>query len=43
MKVIDVEQNKTAHLSEFLSSIPEKNYADIDEVIKELAAVIGQR
>jgi uncharacterized protein YecE (DUF72 family) len=39
-KVIDVKQNKTAHLSEFLSSIPDKNYADINEVIKELGSVL---
>jgi len=39
-KVIDVQQNKTAHLSEFLSNIPEKNYSNIDEVIKELEKVL---
>ncbi len=40
-KVIDVKQNQTAHLSEFLSGIPEKNYSNLNEVIKELSAVIG--
>jgi uncharacterized protein YecE (DUF72 family) len=40
-KVIDVKQNQTAHLSEFLMSIPEKNYTNLDEVVKELEAVFG--
>ena len=40
-KVIEVRQNKTAHLSEFLSSIPEKNYSNMNEVVKELQVVIG--
>ena len=39
-KVIDVKQNQTAHLSDFLSGIPDKNYNDIDEVLKELKPVI---
>ena len=33
-KVIDVKQNQTAHLSEFLRSIPDKNYANLNEVVK---------
>ena len=40
-KVIDVKQNQTAHLSKFLSGIPEKNYRNLNEVVKELSAVIG--
>lgn len=40
-KVIDVKQNQTAHLSDFLRSIPDKNYKDINEVLKELKPVIG--
>ncbi len=40
-KVIDVKQNQTAHLSEFLSSIPDKKYNSVNEVVKELEAVIG--
>jgi len=39
-KVIDVKRNQTAHLSEFLNRIPDKNYANIDEVVKELGAVL---
>ena len=39
-KVIDAKQNKTAHLSEFLSDIPDKNYSSINEVVKELEGVI---
>jgi uncharacterized protein YecE (DUF72 family) len=39
-KVIDLKQNTTAHLFEFLRSIPDKNYSDIDEVIKELKELI---
>ena len=39
-KVIDVKQNQTAHLSEFLNDIPDKNYLNINEVIKELKTVI---
>ncbi|MGO8805602.1 MAG: DUF72 domain-containing protein [Candidatus Bathyarchaeia archaeon] len=42
-KVIDVKQNKTAHLSEFLSSIPDKNYADLNEVVKELGVYFERR
>jgi uncharacterized protein YecE (DUF72 family) len=42
-KVIDVKQNQTAHLSEFLKSIPDKNYSNISEVVKELEVVIGQK
>ncbi len=42
-KVIDVKQNKTAHLSEFLNRIPDKNYSHINEVVKELEVVIGQK
>jgi hypothetical protein len=40
-KVIDVKQSKTAHLSEFLSDIPDKKYSSINEVVKELEGVIG--
>jgi uncharacterized protein YecE (DUF72 family) len=39
-KVIDVKPNKTAHLSDFLGGIPDKNYGSLDEVVKELEAVI---
>jgi uncharacterized protein YecE (DUF72 family) len=39
-KVIDVTANKRAHLSEFLSKIPDKNYTNIDEIIQELRAVL---
>ena len=39
-KVIDVKQNQTAHLYEFLNSIPDKNYLNINEVVKELKIVI---
>jgi uncharacterized protein YecE (DUF72 family) len=40
-KVIDVKENETAHLSEYLSNIPDKNYSNINEVIKELETIIG--
>ena len=40
-KVIDVRQGETAHLSEFLSSVPDKKYSSLDEVVKELEVVIG--
>jgi uncharacterized protein YecE (DUF72 family) len=40
-KVIDVKQNQTAHLSDFLSLIPDKVYRDINEVVQELEIVIG--
>jgi uncharacterized protein YecE (DUF72 family) len=39
-KVIDVKPNGTAHLSDFLGGIPDKNYGSLDEVVKELEAVI---
>ncbi|MGA2680690.1 MAG: DUF72 domain-containing protein [Candidatus Bathyarchaeia archaeon] len=39
-KVIDAKPNKTAHLSDFLKKIPDKNYRGLDEVLKELGAVI---
>lgn len=39
-KVIDLKANETAHLSDFLSGIPDKNYGSLDEVAKELEAVI---
>jgi hypothetical protein len=39
-KVIDVKPSKTAHLSDFLSRIPDKKYAGLDEVVAELEAVI---
>ena len=39
-KVIDVKPNQTAHLSDFLGGIPDKNYGSLDEVVKELEAVI---
>ena len=39
-KVIDVKPNHTAHLSDFLGGIPDKNYGSLDEVVKELEAVI---
>jgi len=39
-KVIDLKRNTTAHLSEYLSNIPDKTYSDIDEVVKELREVI---
>jgi len=39
-KVIDVKPGKTAHLSDFLRRLPEKNYSDLEEVVKELEAVI---
>ena len=39
-KVIDVKQNQTAHLSDFLTGIPDKSYNDLDEVLKELKPVI---
>jgi uncharacterized protein YecE (DUF72 family) len=39
-KVIDVAPNATAHLSDFLSSIPNKNYGSLNEVVKELKAVL---
>jgi uncharacterized protein YecE (DUF72 family) len=42
-KVIDIKQNHTAHLSEFLIFIPNKNYSNINEVVEELETVIGQR
>ena len=42
-KVIDVKRSQTAHLSEFLSNIPDKNYNNINEVVKELKTVIEQR
>jgi len=38
-KVIDVNKDKRAHLSEFLAKIPDKTYSNIDEVIKELKVV----
>jgi len=38
-KVIDVKQNMTAHLSEYLSNIPDKIYSNIDEVAKELETI----
>jgi hypothetical protein len=39
-KVVDVTQNQTAHLSDFLKRIPDKNYYDINEVLKELKSII---
>jgi len=39
-KVIDVKPKKTAHLSDFLGGIPDRNYGSLDEVVKELEAVI---
>jgi len=39
-KVIDSAPDKTVHLSEFLSRIPDKTYSNIDEVIDELRAVL---
>jgi uncharacterized protein YecE (DUF72 family) len=42
-KVIDVKQNQTAHLSEFLNKIPDKKYTDVNQVAKELEEVIGQK
>ena len=39
-KVIDVKPNETAHLSDFLEGIPDKKYGSLDEVVKELEAVI---
>jgi hypothetical protein len=40
-KVIDVKQNQTAHLSDYLSVIPERSYVNLNEVVKELEAIIG--
>jgi hypothetical protein len=40
-RVIDLKQNQTAHLSRFLNLIPDKNYTNVNEVAKELEAVIG--
>jgi uncharacterized protein YecE (DUF72 family) len=39
-KVVDVKQKQTAHLSDFLKRIPDKNYNDINEVLKELKSII---
>jgi uncharacterized protein YecE (DUF72 family) len=39
-KVIDLASDKRAHLSEFLSRIPDKTYSNIDEVMNELRAVL---
>ena len=39
-KVIDVKPGKTAHLSDFLSRIPDKKYAGLEEVVTELEKVI---
>jgi hypothetical protein len=35
-KVIDVNQNLTAHLSQYLNQIPDKIYPSLNEVVKEL-------
>jgi choline dehydrogenase-like flavoprotein len=39
-KVIDLASDKRAHLSEFLSKIPDKTYSNIDEVMNELRTVL---
>lgn len=35
-KVVDLSMDKRVHLSELLSTIPEKTYSDVDEIAKEL-------
>jgi hypothetical protein len=39
-KVIDIKENKTAHLSEFFNLIPNKQYDSLDEVVDALEAVL---
>jgi hypothetical protein len=39
-KVIDTKPSQTAHLSEYLSQIPNKNYASLEEVVKELKTIL---
>src|SRR5690606_31764089 len=39
-KVIDVKENKTAHLSEFLNQIPDRQYGSLEEVVDALEAVL---
>jgi uncharacterized protein YecE (DUF72 family) len=39
-KVIDVKENETAHLSEYLNAIPEKTYRSVEEVLKELKGTL---
>ena len=39
-KVIDLTQDKRVHLSELLTEIPDKTYSNLEDVIKELKAVI---
>jgi len=39
-KVVDVKENLTAHLSEFLNRIPDKNYSSVKEVEQEVEKVI---
>ena len=39
-KVIDASNGKTAHLSNYLSKIPDKKYYNLEEVLNELKAVL---
>ena len=39
-KVIDITLDKRAHLSEILDTIPNKTYGNLEEVVKELRAVL---
>jgi uncharacterized protein YecE (DUF72 family) len=39
-KVIDLKPDSRVHLSEVLDKIPEKRYSSLDEVVKELRAVL---
>jgi uncharacterized protein YecE (DUF72 family) len=39
-KVIDIKKDKTAHLSEYLNTIPERVYNNTEEVLKELKPVL---
>ncbi len=39
-KVIDTKDNKTIHLSEVLSQIPNKEYSSVEEVVSALEAIL---
>ena len=39
-KVIDVRENETAHLAEYLGIMPEKSYCSLEDVLKELEVVL---
>ena len=39
-KVIDLTQDKRAHLSKLLNKIPDRTYANLDEVTKELKLIL---